>query len=138
MKRSLLFLVTFCLIAASVAWAQSVGDYRSAVNGGKWSVSSTWEKFDGTNWVVASAAPGKDNNVTIRNGYDVILDASGKNCKNLYIEAGATFKADKPNPTSDQRYVRINGDSAVVSGTFGDPNSPGNNWNFCTFSLQSK
>jgi len=127
MKRSLLFLVTFCLIAASVAWAQSVGDYRSAVNGGKWSVSSTWEKFDGTNWVVASAAPGKDNNVTIRNGYDVILDASGKNCKNLYIEAGATFKADKPNPTSDQRYVRINGDSAVVSGTFGDPNSPGNN-----------
>jgi len=127
MKRLTLFLITFCLIATSVVWAQNVGDYRSAVDGGKWNTASTWEKFDGTNWVVASAAPGKDNNVTIRNGYDVILDASGKNCKNLYIETGATFVADKPNPTSDQRYVRINGDSAVVNGTFGDPNSPGNN-----------
>lgn len=126
MKKSLVLVLTI-LLTLSLAWAQNVGDYRSAVNGGNWSTAGTWERYDGSAWVTATAAPGASNNVTIRNGYDVILDASGKNCKNLYIEAGATFKADKSNPTSDQRYVRINGDSVVVNGTFGDPVGNGNN-----------
>ncbi len=86
MKRLLTFLILTCLLASSALWAQVSGDYRSAVNGGNWSTVGTWEKFDGTSWATATAAPSATNNVTIRNGYDVILDGSGKNCKNLYVE----------------------------------------------------
>jgi hypothetical protein len=119
MKRLLTFLIAMCFVATPILMAQTSGDYRSAVNGGNWSTAATWEKYDGSAWATATAAPGATNNVTIRNGYDVILDASGKNCKNLYIEAGATFKSGQP--TTTVRYVRVNGDSAVINGTFGDP-----------------
>ena len=118
MKRFAMVLFAICLGYASVL-SQTTGDYRSAVNGGSWGTAGTWEKFDGANWVAATAAPGATNNVTIRNGYNVILDASGKNCKNLIIETGATFTSGQP--TGTVRYVRINGDSAIINGTFGDP-----------------
>jgi len=118
MKRFVMVLFAICL-SYSVVVSQTNGDYRSAVDGGNWSTAGTWEKFDGTGWATATSAPGATNNVTIRNGYDVILDGSGKNCKNLIIETGATFTSGQP--TGTVRYVRINGDSAIINGTFGDP-----------------
>ena len=96
------------------------GDYRSAVNGGLWVTPATWETCDGVNWVTATSAPSAPYNVTIRNGFNVVLDNSGKNCKNLTIEAGATFKAGVALPSSGIRYVRINGSTATINGTFGD------------------
>ena len=116
----LIFVLLGVIVLPIAVVAQETGDYRSAVNGGNWSTAATWEKFDGSTWVAASGAPGSANNVTIRNGYDVILDASGKNCRNLTIEAGATFKAGVALPTSSIRYVRVNGDTLLVNGTFGD------------------
>src|SRR5512146_1801587 len=110
-KLCLSFLAAIVLPMALLA--QQTGDYRSAVNGGTWSTVATWESFDGANWVAATGAPGSTNNVTIRNGFDVVLDASGKNCRNLTIEAGATFKADVALPTSSIRYVRVNGDTLL-------------------------
>ncbi|TAK55068.1 MAG: choice-of-anchor D domain-containing protein [Bacteroidetes bacterium] len=103
-----------------VVLAQTTGDYRSAVSGGNWGTAATWETYDGANWVAAGTQPGATNDVTIRNGFNVILDASGKNCKNLTIENGATFKTNVALPTSSIRYVRINGTTATIDGTFGD------------------
>ncbi len=37
-------------------WGQSTGDFRSAQSG-NWNQTSTWERFDGSNWVNASAFP---------------------------------------------------------------------------------
>ncbi|MFA6541635.1 MAG: hypothetical protein WCT99_08525, partial [Bacteroidota bacterium] len=121
------FLLTcalFFLTSISVD-AQSTGDYRSVVNGGNWGTAATWETFNGTSWIAASAQPGAANNVTIRNGFDVLLDASGKNCLNLTIENGAAFTAGVALPTSSIRYVRINGTTVTIDGTFGSGAAPG-------------
>ena len=121
MNSRLLFVSLLLVLAlATSGTAQVTGDYRSAVNNGNWGTAATWETFDGSNWVAASATPGASNNVTVRNGYNVILDASGKNCANLTIEPGATFKTGTVLPTSNIRYVRVNGDTALINGTFGD------------------
>ena len=117
-----LLLVTVFLMALLVTsgTAQVTGDYRSVVNNGQWDTLSTWERYDGANWVAAASAPGATNNVTIRNGFNVLLSSSGKNCANLTIEAGATFKTGVALPTSGIRYVRINGATATINGIFGD------------------
>jgi len=124
MKRLRLFFVFLVLLCLGLTTgiAQQSGDYRSAVDGGKWNTVGTWETFNGTDWVAATAVPGASGtgNVTIRNGYDVILDVSGKYCKKLIVEAGASLTGDYPLPTSSIRYIRVTGDLVVVNGTVGD------------------
>ena len=50
------FTVLFVLFLSGFAFAQAVGDYRSAANG-NWSAAATWERFDGSSWVAASNPP---------------------------------------------------------------------------------
>lgn len=84
----------FLLSIPAGSFAQAVGDYGSAANG-NWGT-------DGTNWVVcatagqwtdatpASGAPTATTNVWIRAGHTITAEATGKTCKNLVVEAGAT------------------------------------------------
>jgi hypothetical protein len=128
MKTSLQVLsaiVALLCIGVSISNAQVAGDYRSAVNNGNWGTAATWETYNGASWVTASSQPGSTNDVTIRNGFNVVLDASAKNCKNLIIETGATFIANLTLPTSSIRYVRINGAAATINGVFGNATAPG-------------
>src|SRR5512140_2557451 len=121
MNSRLLFILTLMMLALVVSgMAQVAGDYRSAVSNGKWNTAATWETFDGAGWVTATAGPGATNDVTIRNSYNVIVDGSGKNVKNLTIEAGAVLKGDSVLPNQNIRYVRINGSTVTVNGMFGD------------------
>ena len=56
--------------------APANGDYRSAVSG-PWATAGTWEKFNGTTWVTATAAPSSsDGVITIRSGYTVTVGAT--------------------------------------------------------------
>ncbi|RPH33602.1 hypothetical protein EHM92_08185, partial [bacterium] len=96
--RPLLTLLLMVLVLATGSIAQVIGDYRSAVNNGLWVTPATWEKWDGTGWVTATTAPSAAYNVTIRSGYNVIVETSGKNCLNLTIEAGAQLYADSSLP----------------------------------------
>ncbi|MBI5474892.1 MAG: T9SS type A sorting domain-containing protein [Ignavibacteriae bacterium] len=128
MKTLVRFLASanlFAALAMGVALGQETGDYRSAVNGGNWGTVATWERYDGAAWIAATTTPGASNNVTIRNGFNVVVEASAKNCKNLTIESGATLATGLSLPTSSIRYVRINGTSAVFNGSFGNPVAPG-------------
>ncbi len=61
----LLFFVVLALLAQK-AQAQAAGDYRS-IAAGDWSSISTWQMFDGANWLPAVAAPNQLSGViTVR------------------------------------------------------------------------
>jgi hypothetical protein len=124
------YLVFILLLCTFSAFAQSPGDYRSAVNGGNWGTAATWESYNGTNWETAATQPASTNAVTIRNGFNVIIDASGKSCYTLTIENGATLTAGVALPTSGIRYIRVYGATAVIDGTFGNPTAPGDALSF--------
>jgi hypothetical protein len=55
--------------------AQSAGDYRSAGNG-DFDQAGTWETYNGSSWVAASAPPDEnDGTVTIQSGHTITIDA---------------------------------------------------------------
>lgn len=55
-----LAVILLLLGAVSVAFAQVSGDYRSKATG-DWSTNGTWETYNGSSWVNASAKPGSTN-----------------------------------------------------------------------------
>jgi len=66
------------------------GEYRSKTSG-NWSSSSTWEKYNGTSWVAATAGPtSSDNITTIQNGHTVTVTAN-VTTDQLVINNGATL-----------------------------------------------
>lgn len=69
-----LFLTLFpVFLGLSSLHAQSTGDYRSAQSG-NWNTASTWERFNGTGWVVAVATPtSADGTITIESGHTVTI-----------------------------------------------------------------
>jgi len=121
MKNIYFIVLLFCSLLLVEVNAQAVGDYGSAASG-NWGTAATWLvcKTAGqwTDATVATGTPGSSINVYIRSGHTVTLDASGKNCKNLFIEPGGLFKGNATQPTSSNVYVRLSGD-LTNNGTFG-------------------
>jgi hypothetical protein len=84
---SVVLVASVVMLAASKAAAQNVSDYRSKQSG-NWSDPSTWEHYDGTTWVNATAAPTHtDGVITIRNGHTVTITAS-VTVDQVVVEAG--------------------------------------------------
>ncbi|MBV6511543.1 MAG: hypothetical protein FMNOHCHN_01024 [Ignavibacteriaceae bacterium] len=67
MKQIIYFLVVILSSTAplGVLYAQSAGDYRSALTG-QWGSAATWEIYNGTAWVPAAAAPAGSENITVK------------------------------------------------------------------------
>ncbi len=100
------------LLIPLVLTAQTTGDYRSKVDKGFWDQASSWERFDGTNWVAASAAPTSSNDVYIMAGDTIDFGGSSSgSCKNLYIQAGAVLTSSNNN-----RSVTVNGGTIQCDG----------------------
>lgn len=56
--------------------AAANGDYRSKATG-NWNSTSTWERYNGTSWVAATATPtNNDGAITILNGHTVTVTAN--------------------------------------------------------------
>lgn len=73
---STFFVLGSLLLWSSVLLSQAAGDYRSKANG-LWSATTTWEKFDGSNWVAASSIPtDADGEITIIAPHNVTIDAA--------------------------------------------------------------
>ena len=76
-KLSLLIVCLF--IVGTVCNAQTTGDFRSKING-EWTAISTWETFNGSIWVNATAYPGQNTgnySVTIQSGNTVSISNAG-------------------------------------------------------------
>lgn len=82
--------IAICVTLASAVKAQSVDDHRS-INSGTWTNGSIWERYDGTNWVPASAAPSTASGViTIRNGHTIAL-AGPMTIDQLVVASGGSL-----------------------------------------------
>lgn len=82
-----LLLLAFLGLGLGEVMAQSEGDYRSRQTG-NWNQTGTWERFDGTTWVAASATPtSSDGLISILNGHTVTVTAS-VTVDQVVIEAG--------------------------------------------------
>jgi len=118
-----IYLVLLLIISSSLyqICAQAVGDYGTS-GSGNWSSTGTWvvcqTAGQWTDATAATATPNASNNIFIRAGHTVTLDASGKNCKNMVIENGATFKGNATQPTSSNVYLRLSG-NLTNNGSFG-------------------
>lgn len=69
------FTLFFNFSSNDKAYAAANGDYRS--NGtGNWEAAATWQKYNGSAWVAATAAPSSLNGViTIQNGHTVTINS---------------------------------------------------------------
>ena len=86
------FFFFFNLAPAKKVFGAANGDYRSKASG-NWNSSSTWETFNGSNWVTASAAPSNnDGFINIRSGHTVTVNSS-VNADQLTIDSGGVLNA---------------------------------------------
>lgn len=64
-------------------FGQAVGDYRSVNPGGPWTSLSSWQYYDGSNWIGASTYPGQNptgtGTVTIQFGHTITIGTAGIN-----------------------------------------------------------
>jgi len=75
---ALMFMVLFAFNLGDVKSVRAAanGDYRSIATG-NWNSASTWEKYNGTSWAAASAAPtSADGVITIQTGHIVTVTAN--------------------------------------------------------------
>lgn len=85
------FLVIFFL--STTVWGQVAGDYRSFATG-NWNAAGSWETFNGTTWVAASAAPAStDGTITIQNLHTITITAN-LSIDQVIVASGGTLRAD--------------------------------------------
>ena len=155
--RILLF-STFFMIS-NLIWAQSIGDFRTVDGGGTldWSNTSTWEVYNGSDWVTTAEYPGQSTgtpNVTIRTigSADVTLDVEpGYAIDSLEIQTGASLTMDTGNNLTVIGNILLDGtlnpgsqtiylDAATtftINGTFNGTNSTLNFAGSGTYNIES-
>lgn len=122
MKQFRLFslIAALCLLmAGTTARAQAVGDYGS--NGdGNWGTAGTWVVcVTAGTWDGATTATSVTTSSTttvsfyIRSGHTVVVEASPKYCKNLFVESGAKLWANSSN--TSPRYLRFSATGGNVT-----------------------
>ncbi len=93
MKMLQLLLLAWVLIFGSLtAQGQVAGDYRTNVTTVTWATASHWQRFDGTNWIAATAAPTSTNSETvyILDGHTVNATTGTISAKNLVVGGGVS------------------------------------------------
>lgn len=126
MKAAYRFLVLALgvILCAGLVQAQVAGDLQTKASG-NWGATATWQIFNGTDWLDSTGfTPGATRSVFIRNGHVVTLESSGKNFNNMTIDAGGQLISGTSIPTGSPEYVRANGPSIVINGTFGSTGTP--------------
>lgn len=96
-KAIRLLVVAFFVLAQTVTFGQTVGDYRSIANG-NWTNLASWQYYNGTTWVTPSGSspqgyPGQfagTGTVTIRNTNTITLTTSITNLFTKLIIGNAT------------------------------------------------
>jgi hypothetical protein len=95
--------------------AQSIGDYQSAASG-PWSTVATWQIYNGSAWVAATAAPSStDGVITIQSPHTVQITAM-VSLDQVVINSGATINWTNSTCT----FVNGAGVDLLINGTFWD------------------
>ncbi len=135
--------LTILVIANTLLFAQSVGDYRSAATG-NWSAAASWETWNGSGWVPAGSPPTGSEYITVDDAVtlDVAVAISGyvkvegageviNGAGSITFNNGSTYEHALNGgniPTSTWG----TGSTCLITGAVG--NSPGNaNQNFYNF-----
>jgi len=80
-------IIYFNLGSSYVAYAAAAGDFRSNASG-NWNSTATWQRYNGTAWVAATAPPSStDGVITVQNGHTVTVTA-GVTVDQLVISTG--------------------------------------------------
>lgn len=117
--RAVWLLIVLCL-AVFAAQGQAVNDLRSRQSG-NWSDLNTWERWNGTAWVLLGAnltisgAAGTAPSVTVRNGHTVFLNDTPFSVRDLVVETGARLWAG----AGANRYITIYGSTLRCNGEIG-------------------
>jgi hypothetical protein len=95
-KIRMVLLIILLMGVATISFAQVTGDYRT-IGSNTWATITNWERYNGSAWVAATAAPiySNANVITIRNGHiitvaanvsvdQVVIEANGQITINLY------------------------------------------------------
>ena len=131
MKTALRILALLVVSCASL-FAQTTGDYRttgSLAAGGDWGNAANWQRYNGTTWLAAVAAPtGSEAVITIQTGDSIninilktvtgILRNQGKlgSTANLTIGSGGTYEHAQPNGSIPQNATWSTGSTVLVTG----------------------
>jgi len=92
--------------------AAANGDYRS-VQSGNWNATSTWQKYNGSAWIAATATPtNSDGAINIRNGHTVTV-TTGVSVDQVTVDAGGFLAQSNGVFTVEDG----NGDDLTVNGT---------------------
>lgn len=82
------------------ALAQTAGDYRSAASG-NWNVTTTWETYDGANWIAAGVTPTAANaNVISVQSPHFVTNTANVSADQVVVAAGSTLVAGSGNFTA--------------------------------------
>src|SRR5688572_17282602 len=88
--RKYLFLLPLSVISFTVALSQATGEYRSATSGA-WNLATTWQRYDGANWVAAATGPSStDGVITILNTHTVTANTA-ITADQIVIDNGGTL-----------------------------------------------
>jgi len=113
------------IVLCSLAFAQSMYDYRSATSG-NWSSASTWQVYNGSNWVSATVPPDTTYGaIEIQAGHvvnvdkDVVVDSVIVN-GTLIVNSGVILRVDSTwNTPAGIRGIVVNpGGAMTVYGTY--------------------
>lgn len=89
MNKNTSLLISFLLSFTNMI-AQTTGDYRSRQTGA-WTTATSWQTFDGTNWINAASAPSSSNGIiTILSGH-VITSNAALTADQVMINSGGTL-----------------------------------------------
>nr|MBI1228962.1 hypothetical protein [Cytophagales bacterium] len=114
MMKTIRFLLTlFAVCAFTIAMAQSqvLNSYRT-IQSGNWNSVATWQRFDGNNWIAASAVPSSaDENITIREGHTVTVSDT-RTIDQTVVEAGGSLIL-----SGILNVANGSGDGLIINGT---------------------
>ncbi|MFA6743616.1 MAG: hypothetical protein WCS36_05365, partial [Candidatus Neomarinimicrobiota bacterium] len=115
MKKTIVMLIAVSFIFGNLLTAQTAGEYQSKASG-NWTSASTWETYNGSEWLDAEISPSSSSGVvTILNGHTVTINSS-ITIDQTIVDAGATLTVD----LSSSESLTINngvGDDLTVNGT---------------------
>lgn len=111
-KITFFFFIALCSITS---YAQNTGDYRSLASG-NWNATTTWQRFNGTNWVAATSYPSSsDGAITIRDGHTVTIGSYSLTLDQVTVEGGG--RLDISSSTSySVTLANGPGDDLIVNG----------------------